>query len=99
MIQKPEDYHKYNRICGVSRITAVSRMSITNRDQSLRQLAHRLSLLPPDNPVRRKHEELLLNKLYEVGVLSTSEKLSSVCSASAASLVQWPLMRSRLKRM
>lgn len=34
MIQKPEDYHKCNRLYG-----------------SLRQLAHRLSLLPPaDRP-------------------------------------------------
>ena len=37
---------------------------------SLRQLAHRLSLLPPDNEVRRKHEELLLDKLYDMGILS-----------------------------
>ena len=78
MIQKPEDYHKYNRICGVSRIFALSHVFTANQDQSLRQLAHRLSLLPPDNAVRRKHEELLLNKLYEMGVLSTAENLSSV---------------------
>ncbi|KAH7325883.1 hypothetical protein B0I35DRAFT_466818 [Stachybotrys elegans] len=61
MIQKPEEYHKYNRICG-----------------SLRQLAHRLSLLPPDNAARRKHEDLLLNKLYDMGILSSASKLSAV---------------------
>ena len=27
-------------------------------------------LLPPDNEVRRKHEELLLDKLYDMGILS-----------------------------
>lgn len=54
MLQKPEDYSKYNRICG-----------------SLRQLAHRISLLDPSDPVRRKHEALLLEKLYEMGIIGT----------------------------
>ncbi|KAH8893147.1 hypothetical protein GQ53DRAFT_821874 [Thozetella sp. PMI_491] len=61
MIQKPEQYHRYNRLCG-----------------SLRQLAHRLSLLPPDNAVRQKHEKLMLEKLYDLGVLNGKSKLSDV---------------------
>ena len=65
-------------------------------NQSLRQLAHRLSvclaasferpscrltpaqLLPPESEVRRKHETLLLDKLYDMGILSTKSKLSQV---------------------
>lgn len=63
-IQKPEDYTKYNRLCG-----------------SLRQLAHRLSDLDPADPVRLKHEKLLLEKLEDLGILGTgtgSRKLSDV---------------------
>ncbi|OIW29020.1 alpha-L RNA-binding motif-containing protein [Coniochaeta ligniaria NRRL 30616] len=83
MIQKPEDYHKYNRLCG-----------------SLRQLAHRLSLLPPDNAVRRKHEDLLLAKLYDMGVLSTTSKLSAVensVTVSAFARRRLPVVMTRLR--
>ena len=36
---------------------------------SLRHLAHRLSLLPPESQFRRKHEDLLLEKLHDMGLL------------------------------
>lgn len=36
---------------------------------SLRQLAHRLSLLPPESRFRRKHEDLLLEKCAHMGLL------------------------------
>ncbi|KEZ40702.1 U3 small nucleolar ribonucleoprotein IMP3 [Scedosporium apiospermum] len=83
MIQKPEDYHKYNRICG-----------------SIRQLAHRLSLLPPDSAVRRKHEDLLLDKLYDMGILSTKSKLSAVeraVTVSAFARRRLPVVMTRLR--
>ncbi|RDA89683.1 hypothetical protein CP533_3349 [Ophiocordyceps camponoti-saundersi (nom. inval.)] len=83
MIQKPEDYHRYNRICG-----------------SLRQLAHRLSLLPPDNAVRRKIETQLLNKLYDMGVLSSRSKLSAVennVTVSAFARRRLPVVMTRLR--
>ncbi|KAK3325439.1 U3 small nucleolar ribonucleoprotein IMP3 [Apodospora peruviana] len=83
MIQKPEDYHKYNRLCG-----------------SLRQLAHRLSLLPPDNEVRRKHEKLLLDKLYDMGILSSKSKLSQVehnVTVSAFARRRLPVVMTRLR--
>lgn len=38
---------------------------------SLRQLAHKLAALEPDDPVRRKHEELLLEKLFDMGVIGS----------------------------
>ncbi|KAI0024131.1 alpha-L RNA-binding motif-containing protein [Xylariomycetidae sp. FL0641] len=83
MIQKPEDYHRYNKICG-----------------SLRQLAHRLSLLPPENPTRRKHEKLLLDKLYDMGILSSSSKLSNVehgATVSALARRRLPVVMTRLR--
>lgn len=36
---------------------------------SLRQLAHRLALLPPESVFRRKQEDLLLEKLSDIGLL------------------------------
>ncbi|KAG8532581.1 Small subunit (SSU) processome component [Bacidia gigantensis] len=45
---------------------------------SLRQLAHLLALLPPDSPFRTKHESLLLEKLYSIGLLSQGTKLSEI---------------------
>ncbi|EJT77599.1 U3 small nucleolar ribonucleoprotein imp3 [Gaeumannomyces tritici R3-111a-1] len=66
---------------------------------SLRKLAHRLSLLPPDSAVRRKHESLLLEKLYDVGVLSTQSKLSAVehgATVSAFARRRLPVVMTRL---
>lgn len=68
--------------------------------QSLRQLAHRISLLPPDNPTRRKHEELLLNKLYDMGILSSKSKLSAVensVTVSAFARRRLPVVMTRLR--
>lgn len=42
----------------------------------IRKLAHKLSLLPPTDPFRHKHEKLLLEKLYNMGILSTKSKIS-----------------------
>ncbi|KAK4955292.1 U3 small nucleolar ribonucleoprotein imp3 [Elasticomyces elasticus] len=36
---------------------------------NLRHLAHRLALLPPESPFRRKHEDQLLEKLHDMGLL------------------------------
>lgn len=36
---------------------------------NLRQLAHRLALLPPESSFRRKQEDLLLEKLHDMGLL------------------------------
>lgn len=101
MIQKPEDYHKYNRLCGVSirRPNGSPRTSLTPF-QSLRQLAHRLSLLPPDNATRRKHEELLLNKAYDMGIISTTSKLSAIengATVSAFARRRLPVVMTRLR--
>lgn len=60
-IQNPNDYTKYNRICG-----------------SLRQLAHSLSNLDPSDPVRVKTEKIMLEKLYDMGILSGTTKPSEV---------------------
>jgi U3 small nucleolar ribonucleoprotein protein IMP3 len=45
---------------------------------SLRQHAHRISLLPAQDPFRAKMEGQLLSKLYDMGVLTAASKLSDV---------------------
>ena len=44
----------------------------------IRKLAHKLSLLQPTDPFRIKHEQLLLEKLYNMGVLLTKSKISDL---------------------
>lgn len=68
--------------------------------QSVRQLAHRLSLMPPENEVRRKYEKLLLEKLYDMGVLSSASKLSGVehgATVSAFARRRLPVVMTRLR--
>lgn len=72
------------------RHAVLRRYVITNADDytsynvlcgRIRQLAHRLTLLAPDDPFRLRHEQLLLQKLYEMGLLrnaATAAKLSDV---------------------
>lgn len=68
--------------------------------KSLRQLAHRLSLLPPESAARRKHEQLLLDKLYDMGILSSASKLSGVehgVTVSAMARRRLPVVMTRLR--
>lgn len=45
---------------------------------SLRSLAHRISLLPPQDSFRARMEGQILSKLYDIGVLNSQVKLSDV---------------------
>ncbi|KAI0318108.1 alpha-L RNA-binding motif-containing protein [Amylostereum chailletii] len=45
---------------------------------SLRSLAHRISLLPAQDPFRSRMEGQVLSKLFDIGVLNTQAKLSDV---------------------
>jgi len=45
---------------------------------SLRSYAHRLSLLPAQDSFRARMETQLLSKLYDMGVLNSSAKLSDI---------------------
>ncbi|BDD63123.1 Small subunit (SSU) processome component [Monascus purpureus] len=57
-LQNDRDYKKYNALCG-----------------SLRQLAHKLSELDPDSdPVRKKIESEVLDKLWRMGILKQSRE-------------------------
>lgn len=45
---------------------------------SLRSYAHRVSLLPSADPFRSKMEGQILSKMYDMGVLNSSAKLSDI---------------------
>lgn len=70
---------------------------------NLKQLAHRLAALPPDSAFRRKHENLLLSKLHEMGLLPSTAsiaKLSEVeknVSVSAFCRRRLPVVMTRLR--
>lgn len=104
-IQKPADYAKYNKICGVRTLDTSSLfeniLTLFFRMQSLRQLAHKLAALPPDDPVRLSHEKLLLDKLNNMGILplSATATLSSVeksVTVSAFARRRLPVVMTRL---
>lgn len=103
-IQKPGDYQKYNRLCGVCFFSIHNGiLQILIYLQSLRQLAHKLTLLPPDSQVRLKQEQLLLSKLHDMGILpstASTSKLSSVEShvtVSAFCRRRLPVVMTRLR--
>ncbi|KAL6714708.1 U3 small nucleolar ribonucleoprotein imp3 [Lecanora helva] len=71
--------HRAATICRRYTITNPTDYTKYNRIcGSLRQLAHALSDLAPDDPIRVRHEKLLLEKLYDMGILSERTKLSEV---------------------
>ncbi|GMM35416.1 snoRNA-binding rRNA-processing protein [Saccharomycopsis crataegensis] len=44
----------------------------------IRKLARQLSLLAPQDPIRVKHEQLLLEKLYTMGIINGKSKVSQL---------------------
>ncbi|KAF1979598.1 hypothetical protein BU23DRAFT_522945 [Bimuria novae-zelandiae CBS 107.79] len=71
---------------------------------SLRQLAHNIAALEPDDPFRQKHEDLLLEKLFDMGILATGGsgkgKLSDVehkVTVSAFCRRRLPIVMTKLR--
>lgn len=67
---------------------------------NIRQLAHKLSLLPPTDPERLKYEELLVEKLQRMGVFGQKQrpKTSDLEKISVASFCRrrLPVVMARL---
>ena len=71
---------------------------------SLRQLAHRIANLDPTDPFRRKQEDMLLEKLFDMGILGTGGggrgKLSDIehkVTVSAFARRRLPVVMTRLR--
>ena len=77
-IQDREDYHKYVSSIDMFFFVPLTLGRYNKLCGSLRSFAHRISLLPAQDPFRSRMEDQLLSKLYDMGVLNTSAKLSDV---------------------
>lgn len=84
---KKVDFLNWSQDKGHRDTNVMAAYHIHNRDDYLkynkicgdiRKVAHQLSLLQPTDPYRIKHEQLLLEKLYNMGVLATKSKISDL---------------------
>ncbi|KAJ6543929.1 hypothetical protein B0H19DRAFT_290910 [Mycena capillaripes] len=84
---KKVDFLNWKQDANLREIKVMRRYHIQDREDyhkynklcgSLRSFAHRVSLLPAQDPFRARMEGQLLSKLYDMGVLNTSAKLSDV---------------------
>lgn len=90
-------------------LQVIRRYHIQNREDyfkynkiagSMKGLAHKLSLLPPDDPCRKKHTELLLDKAFSLGLIPSAQKLSDIehkVTVSAFCRRRLPIVMCRLK--
>ncbi|KAK8048825.1 U3 small nucleolar ribonucleoprotein IMP3 [Apiospora phragmitis] len=95
---KSDNNHRDHEV--IRRYDFVCTMDAYNRlCGSIRQYAHKLSQLSPESAFRRKHEDLLLEKLYDMGVLAQTSKMSSVekITVSAFARRRLPVVMQRLK--
>jgi U3 small nucleolar ribonucleoprotein protein IMP3 len=69
---KSDSNHRQSEVCRRYVIQKPSDYQHYNRlAGSLRNLAHKLTTLDPSDPVRRKHEDLVLGKLWDMGILGS----------------------------
>ncbi|EPX73306.1 U3 snoRNP-associated protein Imp3 [Schizosaccharomyces octosporus yFS286] len=65
-----------------------------------RQLAHRISLLDPKDPFRLKYENMLLEKLFDMGILPSKSKMSDIenrANVSAICRRRLPVIMCKLR--
>ncbi|EIM85513.1 alpha-L RNA-binding motif-containing protein [Stereum hirsutum FP-91666 SS1] len=84
---KKVDFLNWKQDANLREIKVMRRYHIQDREDyhkynklcgSLRSLAHRLSLLPAQDPFRARMEGQVLSKLFDMGVLNAQAKLSDV---------------------
>ncbi|ORZ08524.1 30S ribosomal protein S4 [Lobosporangium transversale] len=66
---------------------------------SIKSLANKISLLPPQDPFRRKQEEALLEKLYSMGLITAQKQFSQVDKITVSCFCRrrLPIVMCRLK--
>ncbi|KAK0498262.1 hypothetical protein EDD18DRAFT_1156952 [Armillaria luteobubalina] len=84
---KKVDFLNWKQDANLREIKVMRRYHVQDREDyhkynklcgSLRSFAHRLSVLPAQDPFRPRMESQLLAKLYDMGVLNSTAKLSDV---------------------
>ena len=90
-------------------IAVIKRYHIQNREDyfkynkiagSMKQMAHKLSLLDPTDSFRISHEKQLLEKAFSIGLIPEATKLSEIenkISVSAFCRRRLPIVMCRLK--
>ena len=68
---KSDNNHRDNAVIRRYAIQKPGYQSYNRICGSLRQLAHRIAALDPSDAFRRKHEDLLLGKLFDMGIVGT----------------------------
>lgn len=110
---KKVDFLDWKQDQGHRDAQVMSMYHVQNRDDyskynkmcgQIRKLAHKLSQLKPEDPVRIKHEELLLEKLTKMGVIHTGHgnqakisDLENKISVAAFCRRRLPVVMCRLK--
>ncbi|KAH3899081.1 U3 small nucleolar ribonucleoprotein protein IMP3 [Saccharomycodes ludwigii] len=106
---KKVDFYDWKQDQGHRDTQILRQYHVTNREDyfkynkicgNIRKLAHKLSLLPPTDPFRLKHEKLILDKLFNMGILTTKSKISDLenkVSVSAFCRRRLPVVMFRLK--
>ncbi|PWN50067.1 putative IMP3-component of the U3 small nucleolar ribonucleo protein [Violaceomyces palustris] len=106
---KKHDFLQWKQDDNLREIKIMRRYHIQGRDDyrkyntlvgRLRHLALRLSTLPASDPFRAKHEQELLSKLYDMGLLNTGAKMSDIMNTlnvSAFCRRRLPVVMVRLK--
>ncbi|KAF9021841.1 alpha-L RNA-binding motif-containing protein [Hymenopellis radicata] len=90
---KKVDFLNWKQDADLREVKVMRRYHIQDREDyhkynklcgSLRSFAHRISLLPAQDPYRARIEAQLLSKLYDMGVLNSTDKLSDVDKLTVA---------------
>ncbi|GAA5832183.1 hypothetical protein JCM3766R1_003754 [Sporobolomyces carnicolor] len=89
---KKIDFIQWKSDAGQREAKVMRRYHVQNRDDyhtynklcgQVRRLSHLLSRLPPVDPFRTKYEDLLLSKLYDLGLVDRGAKMSDIEGSDA----------------
>ncbi|KAG0279357.1 Small subunit (SSU) processome component [Linnemannia exigua] len=105
---KKVDFLQWKSTENVREIKVMRRYHIQKREDyvkynklcgSIKSLANKISLLPPQDPFRAKQEEALLEKLYNMGIITAQKQFSQVdkITVSAFCRRRLPIVMCRLK--
>ncbi|GAA5902338.1 hypothetical protein JCM6882_000505 [Rhodosporidiobolus microsporus] len=89
---KKVDFLQWKSDAGMREAKVMRRYHVQNREDyhtynkicgQVRRLSHLLSRLPPADPFRTKYEDVLLSKLYDMGILDRGAKMSDIEGSDA----------------
>ncbi|KAL1933075.1 hypothetical protein VTP01DRAFT_8753 [Rhizomucor pusillus] len=105
---KKVDFLQWKKDDNIREIKIIRRYHLQQREDyqkynklagNIKQLANRISLLDPRDPFRAQQEKALLDKLYNMGIITSTSKFSdcSKVTVSAFCRRRLPIVMCRLK--